>query len=225
MLVLPNTLRAASESPHGGEWVFMWDLELQRRTKVLPPVVFRMTSRPSPVTWPPTTGNLFYPFGFAMTPMEQDNEGNLPSVELSVDNTGRQLMRHAHGGEGFEGNRATLYLTHANAIDSVNESIGYEFQVQSATAAQDSLTLRLESTNLNEKRIPWGRYVQGSCRWLFGGPECSYAITATAAFTSCGKTIADCTARGLDEVSRQLPQMHPKRFGAFPGIGTQRGAN
>ena len=225
MLTLPSTLLAASESPHGGAWVLMWDIELQRRTKTLPPVVFRMTSRHEEVTWPPSTGETFYPFGFSMTPLEQDNEGNLPGIDLAIDNTGRVLMRHAHGGEGFEGNRATLYITHANALDVVDESIDYEFQVQSATAAQDSIALKLEATNLNEKRIPWGRYIQGACRWSFGGPECSYPITPTAAYTSCAKTIAACSERGDDEVSRNLPRLHPRRFGGFPGIATQRSGN
>ena len=225
MLTLSTNMLAASENPHGGRWVFLWDIELQRRTKTLPPVVFRMTSAPEPVTWPPSTGETFYPFAFGMTPIEQDNEGNLPAVDLAVDNTGRQLMRQVHDGEGFEGNRATLYLTHQSAIDAAaSEAIEFEFQISSATAAQDAITLRLEATNLNEKRAPWGRYIQGTCRWQFGGIECGYPITPTAAFTTCNKGIADCTLRGDDEVARQLPRLHPRRFGGFPGIATQRGA-
>lgn len=226
MLTLPTNLLAASEDPHGGRWVLLWDIELERRTLTLPPIVFRITSAPQQVTWPPSTGETFYPFGFGMTPIEQDNEGNLPSVDLAIDNTGRTLMRQLHDGKGFEGNRATLYLTHQSAIDgAVDESIEFEFQVSSATAAQDSITLRLEAVNLNEKRLPWGRYVQGTCRWQFGGLECAYAITPTAAFDTCPKTIAACTLRGDDEVARNLPRLHPRRFGGFPGIATQRGPN
>jgi phage-related protein len=223
MEVLPQIILAASERPHGGSWVFLWDLELAKRTRTLPPVVIRITSHHAPLLWPPTTGQTFYPFPFSMSDIEQDNEGNLPSVELTIDNTARTLMRYVHAADGFEGNRATLYLTHADALStSPPQQLQVDLEVASATASDEAISLRLEMVNLNAKRLPQSRYVQGTCRWKYGGPECSFPITATTSLLTCGKRIVDCIERGEDELARGLPRLHPKRFGAFPGIPTQR---
>lgn len=223
MPTLPPLIQQATERPHGGEYVLLWDVEVQKRTKTVAPFVFRMTSRAAPTVWPPTTGETFYPFPFEMGEIEQDNEGNLPAVDLAIDNTTRALMRYLHEGQGFEGNRATLYITHADALStSPAQHMEAVFEVSSAVANDENIALRLALVNLNEKRLPQHRYVQAKCRRKFGGVECAYPITPTAAFDTCPKTVAACTARGDDEVARGLPRLHPRRFGGFPGIATQR---
>lgn len=231
-IILPATLQTAAERAHGlgKPWVWLWDIELHKRTKTVPPLVFRMTSHYADVSWPPTSpggdvGETFYPFAFGHSEIEQNSDGDLPSLELSVDNTARTLMRYLHAAEGFEGNRATLWLTHADALTTYPaQEIRFNFNVAAAIASNESVTLRCEMTNWNDKRIPTARYIQGNCRWKFGGIECAYPITPSAAFTDCPKTLAACDARGDDEVSRGLPRLHPKRYGGFPGIQTQRSA-
>lgn len=231
-LNLPTTLQTAAERAHGlgKPWVWLWDIELHRRTKTVPPLVFRMTSHYADVSWPPTspggdTGDTFYPFAFGHSEIEQNNDGDLPSIELTVDNTARTLMRYLHAVEGFEGNRATLWLTHADALTTYPaQEIRFDFRIAAAIASNETVSLRCETTNWNDKRIPTARYIQSNCRWKFGGVECAYPITPTAAHTDCAKTLAACVERGEDEAARGLPIIHPARFGGFPGIATQRSA-
>ena len=169
---LPTTLQAAAERAHGlgKPWVWLWDIELHRRTKTVPPLVFRMTSHNADVVWPPSTGVTFYPFAFGHSDLEQSNDGDLPSIELTVDNTARTLMRYMHAVEGFAGNRATLYLTHADALTATPaQQIRFDFRIAAAIAGNESVSLRCEATNWNERRIPTARYLQGNCRWKFGG--------------------------------------------------------
>jgi phage-related protein len=232
-LVLPGTLRTATERPHArAPWVWLWDLEVERRTKTLPPVVFLFNSTERELLWPPTSGGAapartFYPFPFDQTEIEQTQEGDLPALDLALDNTARTLMRYLHSGRGFEGNRATLYLTHADALLAPvypnEQAIRFDFVVASAVASETSVTLRLEQPNFFQVRVPADRFVARRCRWKFGSPECGYPVTAVAAFTDCNKTIDDCIERGEDEAFRRLPVLHPRRFGGFPGIPTQRG--
>jgi len=229
-LILPTTIKAASERPHGRTpWVWLVDLEVEKRTKTLPAVVLRFTSAPEPVVWPPdaTEGVTFYPLAFDMSEIEQTQEGDLPTLDIAIDNTARTLMRYLHGGRGFEGNRATVYLTHQDALLAPvypnHEQIKFEFVVASAVASESTVTIRLEHPNFFQIRVPGSRFVARRCRWEFGGPECGYPVTTAAAFTTCGKTIDDCIQRGQDEAFRNLPVLHPRRFGGFPGIPAQRG--
>lgn len=229
-LILPTTLKAASERPHArAPWVWLVDLEVEKRTKTLPAVVLRFTSAAQNVTWPPdpTEGVTFYPLAFEMTDIEQTQEGDLPSVDLAIDNTARTLMRYLHAGRGFEGNRATVYLTHQEALTTPaypnHQFVRFDFAVASAVATEATVTMRLEQPNFFQIRVPSARFVARRCRWEFGGPECGYPITTAAAYTSCAKTIDDCIQRGMDEAFRNLPVLHPRRFGGFPGIPTQRG--
>jgi len=220
---------AASERPHGRTpWVWLWELELERRTKVLPAVVFRFNSSDDEITWPPGAGapDTFYPFPCDWSEIEESNEGDLPGIDLIVDNTSRTLARFIHAANGFQGNAATLILTHADALAAPaypnHEFFRFDFVVSDAVVTAETVTLRLEQASFFEVRVPTDRYVAGRCRWRFGSIECGYPITAVAAYTTCNKTLADCIARGEDEVFRRIPKLHPKRFGGFPGIPQQR---
>lgn len=224
-LILPPTLKAESERPHGrSAWVWLWDLELEKRTATVPPVVFLFNSTADTIDWPPgPSARTYHPFPFDLSDIEQTNEGDLPTLDLVVDNTARTLMRYLHSGAGFEGNRATLYLTNQAGLADADEHLRFEFVVASAVASVESVTLRLEQPNFFSVRAPASRFVARRCRWKFGSPECGYPITTAAAFTTCGKTIDDCIERGQDEAFRRLPVLHPRRFGGFPGIPAQRG--
>ena len=306
--MFPIALQQAGETNHlKRPWLWLWELELEKRTVTLPPVVFRMTTATSEVSWPPrtvftasmtvtvvsvtrgrftaaagtfsgmtsgmlvdiagsaTTNNrtqavvyrqdpagawlevvgaftaegprsfsitagptptTFYPFPFQMGEQKQDQDGNLPSLELTIDNTTRLLMSALHKASGFEGNRATAILTHESCIATpgypFHQSIEQSFTIVNAIASSGSIVLKLEPPQFFQQALPRDRFIAARCRWLHGGPECGYAITPFAGFTTCNHTVSDCTAHGDDEVSRFLPRLHPKRFGGFPGIPQQR---
>lgn len=230
-MTLPAMLRAAAEKPHqAGAWIWLWDLEIQRRNATLPPVVLRLTSTPQPVEWPPAGTApprlTWYPMAFSHDAIATSGEGDLVSVDLTIDNTTRTLMPAMHSGDGFEGNRATLYLVHESALATPtypdHEFQRWDFVIVEASANDDAITLRLEQPNFMDVRMPPARFVAHRCRLQFGGPECGYPITAAAAFTTCPKDVDACTARGDDEVARRLPRLHPQRYGGFPGIPVQR---
>lgn len=311
MVSSPVLLQTVGEQPHGRQpWIWLWEIELVKRTVLLPPVVLRMTNVAKPVVWPPrypvtasitvtvlaapdrarltaTAGTFvayaannlvdiagsaagnnrtqariyavatnaswievlgtgftgetrsltvtqgptpvtYYPFPFAMGEIEADQEGNLPSIDISVDNTARTLMPTLHAAGGFEGNRASLILTHESQLLAPpfpNEvAIPFKFRISQALATQSAIQLKLESPQFFSQGIPRDRFVSKRCRWAFGGPECGYPITPFAAFTTCDGTIPACVERGDDEVARLLPRLHPRRYGGFPGIPQSRGA-
>lgn len=232
MPTLPVTMRTAAEKPHQPlAWIWLWQIELQRRSATLPAVVLRMTSAERTIEWPPA-GTApprlsWYPVQFTHGSLENSAEGDLPSVDLTIDNTARTLMPILHSGDGFEGNAASLYLVHESALESPaypdHEFQLWDFVIAEANASESTVTLRLEQPNFLDLRIPSARFLASRCRLQFGGPDCGYPITAVAAFTTCTKDVAACIARGDDEVARGLPRLHPERYGGFPGIPVQRG--
>lgn len=229
-IFLPSSIQQAAEEPaRSRPYIWLWELQVYDGDEVLPPIVFRATSYHEPVQWPQALTAPpqveWFPFGFEFSEIEEGKEGDLPQAELSLDNTTRLLSRYLHEFHGFEGQRATLFLVTEEGLAVPypdHEFLRWDFRVAAASASGDAVTLRLEQPNFLQRKLPQDRYVAHRCRWPFGGQECGYIVNAVAAFTTCGKTVADCVARGDDERLRGLPVLHPRRFGGFPGIPRQR---
>lgn len=231
-ITLPASFRPEIERPHGqNPLVWFAEIEVTRPIKigatVYPRNLFRITTHPSIVAWPVSspTNDTWYPFNFTFTPIEQNQEGDLPQLDLSIDNTARTLMRYLHDGDGLEGNYVWLYCVPANGLGVAypnHEYQKWELQVAGATANDEAITFRLERANFFNRMSPQDRFVSSRCRWEFGSAECGYLVNAAAAFTTCPKTVDACAARGADHYARGLPVLHPGRFGGFPGIPRQR---
>ena len=232
-IILASEFKDAIEKPHASD-ALHWLVELQLAKSyldgetVMPAVIMRICSAPSLLTWPlsyPGGAPTWDPYAFTFTPIEQSGEGDLPQIDLSVDNSTRVLMRYLHAGNGLEGNYCTVFLVPANAISVAYPSHVYQrwdLQIAGAQASSDAVAFRLERANFFSRLAPQDRYVAGRCRWPFGSAECGYVINDVAAYTTCPKTIDACIARGADHASRGLPVLHPGRFGGFPGIPKQR---
>jgi len=228
-ITLPASFKAEIERPHGtNPLLWFWQVELARASEGFPQIIFRITNHYQSVAWPVGSpgSETWYPFPFTFTPIEQNQEGDLPQVDLSLDNSARLLMRYLHAGDALEGNKVVLYLVPANGLAIAypnHEYQQHEFQIAGCSATEEAVTFRLERANFFNRSAPQDRYSAPRCRWEFGSLDgCGYIISAAAAFTSCPKTVDACTARGADELARGLPVLHPARFGGFPGIPRQR---
>lgn len=227
-IILPQTLQTEGERPQGQTpWLWLLELEVYRGDDVIPSVLLRITDAEQPLQWPlsdPDT-TTWYPFPFTHSPIEQDQEGNLPQLTVSIDNTSRMLMRFLHDGDGFEGNRATLFLVPEAALGIAypnHEFLRYDLVVADASATDDAISLRLALPNFFNRTSPTDRYIPERCRWDYGSGQCGYVLNAFAAFASCTKTLAACIERGGDLVARGLPAVLPGNYGGHPGISTQR---
>lgn len=227
-VILPTLMAAAAEVPQQSRpWVWLWEITVQRRNAILPAVVLRIASAAEEVVWQPPTlvaPTTWYPMQFEHGEIATSRDGDLPAIDMTIDNTSRTLMRYLHDGDGFEGNPARLYLLHQDTVDAESsECQAWEYVINEASASDVSVSLRLGvPTNFFNARTPPARFVAQRCRLRFGGPECGYPITPVAAFTTCDHSVANCIERGDDEVARRLPRLHPQRYGGFPGIPVQR---
>lgn len=176
-----------------------------------------VTVGPNQQTW--------YPFPFTFSPIEMNQEGDLPQIELTVDNTARFLMQYLHDGDGIEGNRAILYLVPSGALSLVYPNHQYQrwdLEVAGVVANEEAIGIRLELPNFLQRRSPTDRYIPSRCRWQYGSGECGYVLNQFAAFATCNKTIGACIDRGADLIARGLPPVLPANYGGHPGVSVQR---
>lgn len=229
-LALPPTIRTEIERPQGRS-ALLWlvEIELDPGTTTLPPVLLRICEGQQQIEWPlghPSGPVIWYPLPFALSSIDQTSEGDLPSLDLSIDNTTGALMPFLHATNGLEGNQAILWQVPTSGL-----SVGWpnhefrgplEVNVASASATESAVTFRLAMPNWFSVRNPNERYVGTKCKHTFGSAECGYVINEFAAFTRCPKMVGPCAARGADLAARGLPEVLPGNFGGHPGISRRR---
>lgn len=229
---MPITLPSSfddRELPHGtDDYIWLVEILVKKSTRVNPTtftnnIVLRVCSDTNVITWPidNPTAQTWSPFNFQLSPIEATGEGDLPSVQLTVDNTGRMLMPTLHDGDAVEGNEVIIYLVPRSALliaYPAHEYQQWKFTIASIAANSQQVSFNLERANFFAKMCPQDRFVARRCRWRFGSTQCGYVINASAAYTTCEKTVTDCILRGEDHLARGLPVIHPGRFGGFPGI-------
>lgn len=226
-ITLTDAWIAQANQLHGDTaWAWCWGLELDisESGRYLLPMVNRDEAITLTAFSDPLTPNVeaadrtHYPVPFRQSPFSENSEGNLPAVSLAVDNQSRLLNRYFEIGKGFVGNRAYAALV---KVDTPQTTLSWTFTVASATVDMERVQLNLEMPNVLQTSFPEDRFDARRCGVQFGGVACGYPVNAAAAYTTCGLTIADCKLRGDDEVVRNLPRLHPRRFDAFPGVPNQ----
>lgn len=231
-LILPNSFATREEVHSSDEYLWLVQVQLQKAYRVdastvMPAVMLRAVNYHETIEWPLNAPDVTYwePFNFELSSMRETSEGDLPTVQLTIDNSARTLMRMLHDGDGLEGNEVQIHLVPRGALALEypdHEGRTWKMQIASASADDRVVTFKLERANFFTRSAPQDRFSARRCRWVFGGAECGYVQNGFAGYTTCGKTFADCVARGADMQLRGLPKIHPKRFGGFPGIPKQR---
>lgn len=224
---LPASWDTLKEESHAAlPWLFLWQLVIDEQPDLLP----NGDPNPTPSTWVQLvrnneevswTGLTFDPFPIAHSPIVTPADGKLVQISVTIPNVSNWLLSYLEQSQGFIGNRASVFLVHAANLAS-DQFLAFHFQVATGEVNEQAITLRLERPNWLSENDPEDRVSVNSCSFEFGGPKCGYIRNAVAAFQTCGKTLSDCTARGLDELARNLPVLHPRRFGAEPAVPVQR---
>lgn len=146
---------------------------------------------------------LYQAFPFQIGTVKEDGSGSIPSVELKVDNTTRDIEYWLNHGGGGVNAKVTLYVVLSTALDNPVPELQEVYSVTDATASEQWVTFSLGNSYPSQARRPWDTYKKNNCAFRYKGPECA----CTSDLEGCNHTLADCRARG-----------NSKRFGGFPGI-------
>ncbi len=203
-------------------WV--WLLEMRHTTTE----AFRITNYTQQVTY---DSNIFYPYPFEISDFQDSTDSNNSNLRLTVANIGGELQALLDANDGFADVETVLML-----LDSANISDGPAreilYRVVGSTATWSSVEFELGSFDLFAKDVPRRKWVRNSCQWPYRNADgtisdlCGYQETSTGAgLATCDKTLFGangCRAHGNDEVANGFIRLHPKRYGAQPGIPANR---
>lgn len=176
-------------------------------------------------------GNDYHPYPMGITDIDQDTEGNINSVNLTVSNIGLLAVSYVNAGN-IDGRQVYLRLVHEDHLDDSDNVIETSWQVQGISYNEEAITFKLGMVNLLNIDFPREKFFRTRCRYVsrYGGVHCGYNTALTNlvgaqypnfSSSSCDGTLDGdngCTAHGANEVANNLPSLHPKRFGGFPGI-------
>ena len=148
-------------------------------------------------------GQLWQAFPFELGEVKEDGTGSLPSIDLSVDNTGRALDYYLNQGDG--GVQSTVILRVVIPSDEVPGVAEIEeiFSVEDTTVTEQYVKFSFGNAYPASSRRPVGVYKKNACPYKYKGVECA----CTSELTDCDHTLTACRARG-----------NSKRFGGFAGI-------
>lgn len=202
----------------------IWLIEVEVPT--VPPTRFRITNYNDTVSFGSTSlgvGLQYSPFPALHGEISQSGKGDLRDFQVSVGNVTLELMSAIDSYAGLIGQSVVLKLVSSVALNDPNAVMRHDGKISACSVDFEKATFTIGATNLTKANFPKNRYVANHCRWRYGGSECGYIIPASptnvigGGFSSCGRTLAECDIRGLDEAARAVTVQHPLRFGGFPG--------
>lgn len=173
------------------------------------------------VTWQSQT---WYPFPFAVSPIQRSADGRLSDISISIDNANNLAMGYADA-DLIQGQPVRIVLISTNALGTSDALFEVLLESLQFEADEMKAVLRCGLPNVQERAVPGERFFRTRCRYLqeYGDPtsRCAYDLSLPGALPTCDgglNTTNGCAVHGADEVARGLTRLHPRRFGGFPGI-------
>lgn len=214
------------------EQPFIWLFGLQ---KVKGSTRYRFASYPQIVEYgEDSNGNplKWYPAPITHGGIEQDGEGSLPTIAITLANVSLEIAPAVDDADGFIGNQVEIHVVSALELDDPDASISLNAEITGCTMTADAITFTVSAYNLFQAQFPPFLFSKFKCRWRFGSSECAYNLNVSGAgFKDCGLKTTDvrvatgftleaCKLAGADEEANPNVgvSQHPKHFGGFPGV-------
>ena len=172
------------------------------------PTVMRLVNNNVDITWPTAGGNLYTSTAFEMSPIKQDSEGSIPTVELKITDFGGNLINIIDEYAGGLGAKIKLRIVLSEYLDNIDPEYEDEYEIVDVSVdSKYNISFKLGSPNPLKFRIPVSRYIKDQCRYKeFKGTRCGYIGNEV----DCDRTLKRC---------RELN--NSRRIGAFPGMGSE----
>lgn len=192
-------------------WLWCWRVQLRETTSTSP--FSRLVNHPNEIDL--GGGEIYRPYPIIHSALEQNSDGDLPQMELQIDNTSKLLAPYVDQEGGFLNRKIISKLVNA---DDLTATFPFSWTIVACALTTQIATLRLEIDNWFERKVPMDVFHTFRCRHRFGDGRCGYVINSAAAFRDCDKNIDECIARGADMAARNLGARQPASFGGFLGI-------
>lgn len=170
----------------------------------------------------------YYPAGFAFTQWDETADLSLPRMDVSIADPSLRLRVNLEAYDGFVDRPAVLINAAITGGDPDPASaMRFEGKIVEPNVSAGGVSFGITAADIFQKPFPSQRILAHTCRARkFGSGLCPYPIDDSGAtFTTCGRTLGDCEARGADMDTIDAAQdqglfgLLPKRFGGFKGVG------
>tara|TARA_E500000305_G_scaffold108357_1_gene110546 strand:- start:5401 stop:6102 length:702 start_codon:yes stop_codon:yes gene_type:complete len=198
-----------------------------------PPRRYRLTNFDKRLYWGSDSNGeafIYYPVPMVLGNLEETSEGDLPTLEIAIGNSGPISPLVIDPSDGFVGNPIRVIAVSTLDLDSGEAIIDETAKVADMMLTHEGMRFTVAGTELFQARFPQLIYSRFSCKWAFGSQQCGYnTFNSSAGYSKCGVTtdgvevarpfsLAACTLVGDDEEANSLTRKHPARFGGEPGI-------
>lgn len=214
MDALPPDLLATARNPvRANPMAWLYEITADITTLARPTIVFCTQSK-SALTF---AGITYPPFPAAQGPLRIDGEGNVPKLDLTISNVTRELVPYMVSSDGFLDRPVRVALVDPSKLSNPANVRWHKFRVSGCEVRNDVVVLTLEDRRFADFELPMGFYSHDRCPWIFRGAQCRYRGPET----SCTKLLSACITYGDAEIARGHARMHPRQFGAMPGLSTR----
>ena len=143
-------------------------------------------------------------FNFSMAATSTNSTGQIPQIDLKVNNVTRLIQPYLNTYDGLVGSTVKLTIINAEYLMENYTELEQTWKVLKTQTAAEEITFTLGMpTPL--KRFPQNKYYAHHCRFQFLSLECSYV----GSDKECRRTIDDCESKG-----------NSSRFGGFVGLAS-----
>jgi len=133
-----------------------------------------------------SNGNTYQAFSFELDVIQETSKGDIPNIQLRVNNVTRALEYYFDQYEGFIDSKVILSDVHvAHPNDVV---IAMDADIMSSNSDDQWIYLSLGAPSPLLFRFPPETYIAEFCSWTPGGPECAKGEATNV----CRRTHADC---------------------------------
>ena len=200
---------------------FGWLYEIEVPTN--PPTRYRFVRDQTPVTF---RGIVYSPFPITHSETRSDAKGNLPTITLTASNVTREIVSVLNTYNGLVGQPVRIILTHDLALPTSHSVWEHDYQIRDLSINEEAVSATLGDVHIFEAKIPGQTMLRFYCRHQYMDAHCGYAVGSGDAnyLSTCDKSLSGangCRVHGVSEGLAGLPNLHPERFGGFPGIPEQ----
>ncbi len=149
----------------------------------------------------------YQPLAFELTNAEAKNDGSLPQISLKVSNVNRLVEGAIVQYQGAAGATCNIYVLNTDNPSGEPE-IALETVIIRTTTDAKWVTFTCGAMSPLRMLFPKRLYYQNTCMWRYKSAQCGYAGT----INSCSLT--------YDGANGCVSHANQKRFGGFPGIGS-----
>ncbi|AZO96124.1 DUF1833 family protein [Halocella sp. SP3-1] len=179
-----------------GAWLVLIEIQFQGET-------IRVVNNTEDIEWPAGSGTIWVAFPFELGEVNENSDGELPSLKLKVSNVTRTVQQYLEEYAGGTDATVILRVVMSEHLELETPELEETFSVKSTNTNAQWATFNLGPNCAMTQRIPPNKYMQNFCSYKYKGIECGYSGNKM----SCNKTLTDCRAHN-----------NSVRFGGFPGI-------